>query len=83
MQTTRRRAICWAVLGAGAAADAADADVNLAVLRSVSSWNGAALGDDRLRIVEPVIKQRRPQLERLRAFEIDDAVGPTQGIGER
>jgi len=33
-----------------------------------------------LRIVQPVLESRLPQLQALRDFPLDDAVAPTQGI---
>ena len=36
-----------------------------------------------LRVVKPVLDNRRSQLRALRDFEVDDSVAPTQGILDR
>jgi hypothetical protein len=61
----------------------AEPTITLDVLRNVSAAHGSNLSDDRLRIVEPVIKQRGARLLALRDFEVDDSVAPTQGILDR
>lgn len=37
------------------------------------------LSEDRRRILEPILEQRRAQLQTLRAFPVDDAVEPSHG----
>ena len=85
MKLSRRQAIRSVALGVGASAPlpGADTAVSLGALRSASSLNGVALDDQQLRVVQPVIEQRRPQIERLRAFEVGDLVAPTEGILDR
>lgn len=41
---------------------------------------GVPLSDERLRVLKPVLDNRKGQLDALRRFAIDDAVEPTQGI---
>jgi len=38
------------------------------------------LSDDRLRVLQPVLEQHLPRLQRLRDFALEDAVEPTRGI---
>ncbi|HEY3838567.1 MAG TPA: hypothetical protein VGL72_18435 [Bryobacteraceae bacterium] len=82
MEISRRQIIYSTVLaaGGGACAEAAGSTVGLSVLRDAARLNGARLHDDRLRVIQPVIEQRQPRLQRLRDFDVSDAVGPTQGI---
>lgn len=82
MAVSRRRLLKSAALAVGArtAVEAAEPNTSLDVLRDVSAAHGTNLTDDRLRILKPVLEQRFPQLQALRAFEPDDAVEPTQGI---
>jgi hypothetical protein len=41
---------------------------------------GVPLSDERLRVLKPVLDNRKSQLDALRRFVIDDAVEPTPGI---
>jgi hypothetical protein len=41
---------------------------------------GVPLSDGRLRVLKPILDNRKSQLDVLRRFAIDDAVEPTQGI---
>lgn len=66
--------------GCGAATQSAEASTTLDSLRSVSTANGTNLSDERLRVVQPVLEHRLPELRAVREFEIDDSVAPTQGI---
>jgi hypothetical protein len=56
---------------------------NVDILRCVSAAHGSNLSEDRLRIVEPVIKQRAARVQALRNFEVEESVGLTQGILDR
>lgn len=81
--TVARRRLLQALTVAGSlrtAADAQDSKLGLDALRSVSLLHGANLSDDRLEVVKPVLESRLAKLQALRSFEVDDAVGPTQGI---
>lgn len=70
----RRRLLGWAVVTAGAA----KADD----LRTVAIAHGFSFGEDRTRILAPVLAMRRKQLEQLRGFEVADGVGPSAGMWE-
>ena len=82
MTVSRRRLFESLALigGCSAGADGAQAAITLEVLRNVSAAHGTNLSDDRLRVVQPVIEHRLPQLQAFRDFEVDDAIAPTQGI---
>ena len=82
MTVSRRRLFqAIALTGAsGAAAEAAEPAITLEVLRNVSAANGTNLSDDRLRVMKPVLENRRAQVRALRDFQLDDTVAPTQGI---
>lgn len=82
MTVSRRRLLQSLALTGGYSPPAPGADPALAleVLRTVSAAHGTSLSDDRLRVVQPVLERRLPQLRALRDFEIDDTVAPTQGI---
>lgn len=82
MAVSRRRLLKTVALAVGSrtAVEAAEPTTSLDILRNVSAAHGTNLTDDRLRVVKPVLEQRLPQLQALRAFECDDAVEPTQGI---
>ena len=82
MTISRRRMINLAALtvGAGTPAAGADSGISLSALRNASAVNGLHLSDDRLGLLKPVLEQRMPGLQRLRAFQLDDSVAPTQGI---
>jgi hypothetical protein len=82
MTVSRRRLLQSFALTGGysKAAERAETTNALDVLRNVSAAHGANLSDDRLRVVQPVLERRLPQLRALRDFEIDDTVAPTQGI---
>ena len=67
----RRRFLGWAVL-TGGVARAQD-------LRTVAVSHGFSFGEDRLRVLAPVLAQRRKGIEALRAFAVDDGVGLTAG----
>jgi hypothetical protein len=82
MNISRRQIIQSVTLtvGAGAPAEAAESAIRLNVLLDAARLNGMYLGDDRLRVIKPVIEQRQARLRRLRDFDISDTVAPTQGI---
>ena len=82
MAVSRRRLLQSVALtsGCGTAAEAAESTTSLDALRSVSTAHGTNFTDDRLRVVVPVLEGRRPQLQALRDFAIDDTVAPVQGI---
>jgi hypothetical protein len=81
MAVSRRRLLKSAALAVGSrgAVEAAEPNSGIDAIRDVSAAHGMSLTDDRLRVVKPVLEQRLPQLQALRAFECDDAVEPTQG----
>ncbi|MCC6362724.1 MAG: hypothetical protein IT165_04325 [Bryobacterales bacterium] len=70
--------VCGATIGGGAAQ--VNPVLSLEALRNVAAANGLNLGDERLRVLQPVLERRLPQLRRLREMEIGDQVAPTQGI---
>lgn len=79
--TVNRRRLLQSLALAGAyhpAAEGASPAISLDALRNVSVFHGTSLSDDRLRILKPVLEQRLPQLQLLRAFEPDDSVAPTR-----
>ena len=82
MAVSRRRLFQSLALtaGYGAGVEAAAPAIALDVLRNASAALGTTLSDDRLRVLQPVLENRLPQLRTLRDFEVDDAVAPTQGI---
>jgi hypothetical protein len=82
MTVSRRRLFQALALTAGYSTEAEGAEpaIALDVLRNVSAAHGTNFSDDRLRIIQPVLEHRLPQLRTLRDFEIDDTVAPTQGI---
>ncbi|MEO8126337.1 MAG: hypothetical protein ABJF23_11645 [Bryobacteraceae bacterium] len=65
---------------AGSGTEAPGAEISLDALRSVSEAHGVGLSDDRLRVLQPVLEARLPQLQSLRDFPIDEIIAPTQGI---
>jgi hypothetical protein len=82
MKASRRR-----LLGALAAAhgftravQAQETRITVDVLRDASTVHGNNLSDARLQVIKPALERRLSELRVLRSFEIDDAVGPTQGI---
>jgi len=81
--TVSRRRLFQSIALAGATSietEAAGTAISLDALRSISTANGTNLNDERLRIVQPVLESRLPQVQALRDFPFDDAVAPTQGI---
>jgi hypothetical protein len=52
-------------------------------LGEVAVAHGIGLTGERLRVLEPVLKNRQAQLNTLRAFAIDDNVAPTPGVTGR
>jgi hypothetical protein len=70
----RRRLLGWAVLTAGVA--------RAEGLQTVALAHGFVFGEDRLRVLTPVLAQRQKQVQALRDFVVDDGVGPTAGVGE-
>ncbi len=70
----RRRLLGWAVLTAGVA----KADD----LRTVAIAHGFSFGEERTRVLAPVLAMRRKQVQALRDFVIADEVGPTAGMWE-
>jgi hypothetical protein len=85
MAVSRRRLFKGVALTAafGLPAKGADPALTLEVLRDVSTMNGTDLNDDRLRILKPVLEQRQPQFQRLRAYQPADTIAPTAGIVEK
>ena len=82
MAVSRRQLFWFMALSGGysAAADAAEPAATLDVLRSVSVAHGSGLSDARLRVIQPVLEHRWPQLRALREFEVKDAVEPSHGV---
>jgi len=81
--TVSRRRLFQSIALAGATSietEAAGTVLSLDTLRHISIANGTNLSDERLRVVQPVLESRLPQLQALRDFPLDDAVAPTQGI---
>ena len=70
----RRRFLGWAVLTAGAA----KADD----LRTTALAHGFSFGEERTRVLAPVLAMRRKQVQALRDFVVDDRVGPTAVMWE-
>jgi hypothetical protein len=69
--------------GFGGAADAQDPRLSIQVLRDVSAVDGTNLSDARLAVIQPALEHRLHQLRTFRSLEIDDRIGPTQGILRR
>jgi len=83
MTVSRRRLFqSLAVAGGCSVAEGAESPLALEALRNVSAAHGTNLTDDRLRVVKPVLENRRPQVRALREFAFDDTVEPPQGIFE-
>jgi hypothetical protein len=82
MPVSRRRLFQSLALTVGCSTPVQPAEpaISLDVLRNVSAAHGINLSDDRLRVVQPVLEQRAPQLQTLRDFAVEDTVAPTQGI---
>jgi hypothetical protein len=70
MSVSRRRMFQTLAAGGLASAD----------LRDVATAHGAALTEERLKILEPVLERRKRQLQALRDFKIDDSIAPTTGM---
>jgi hypothetical protein len=54
--------------------------LSLEAIRNIAAAHGLNLSDERLRVLQPVLERRLPQLRSLRDIGIDDQVAPTQGI---
>ena len=80
MKVTRRRALAPLLAAGSVAGPAQQPAPSLDALRHVANAHGLTLSDDRLRLLQPVLENRKTQLNALRALAIDDAVAPTQGI---
>ena len=78
MSVSRRR-LFQSLAVAGVAARAQET-VTIEALRGTSQVHGTNLGEERLRVVRPVIEQRMARVKALRDFVLDDSVAPTQGI---
>ena len=78
MTFSRRR--IWGTLLLAPAAQAQDTARELDAIRAVAAAHGVPLSDERLRVLKPILDNRKSQLDALRRFAIDDAVEPTQGI---
>lgn len=78
MAVSRRR--MWASLLLAPAAQAQDPAHDLDAIRHVAAAHGIPLSDDRLRVLKPILENRKTSLNNLRRFAIDDAIEPTQGI---
>lgn len=81
--TIARRRLLQALTVTGGfrtATNAQEPKLALDVLRNVSTVHGTNLSDARLEIIQPALERRLSELQALRGFEIDDTVGPTQGI---
>jgi len=78
----RRRLIqslaCGAAIGSGAGQ--VTSVLSLEALRNLAEAHGLRLGDERLRVLQPVLERRLPLLRTLREMEVDDRIAPTQGI---
>ena len=68
-----------AVASSGSLAQGQQEGSPIDALRNVSHAHGIELNDDRLRILEPILRQRKTQLQAVRDFDIDDSVEPTNG----
>jgi len=77
MAISRRR--IWGSLLLAPAAQAQD----LEAIRAVAAAHGVPLTGERLSVLQPIIENRRTQVEALRRFAIEDTVEPTQGIRRR
>jgi hypothetical protein len=77
MSIPRRRLLQAVVLagGAGGAADAQVSEPGTDALRNVSTFHGVSLSDERLGVLKPVLDRRLTQLRTIRSFEFDDTVG--------
>lgn len=82
MNTSRRRLLgAFAVAnGFGRTANAQEPKITDEVLRDASIVHGTNLSDARVQVIKPALERRLSGLRALRDFEIDDAIGPTQGI---
>lgn len=83
MAISRRRLFRAAALAGSSGLTATGQEAKLgqdSKLGPVAAAHGIALTDERLRLLAPVVEQRRAQLQTLRDFVIDDRVGPTQGV---
>ena len=82
MALSRRRLFQSLALtaGYGAGAEGAEPTITVDVLRNVSAAHGTNFSDDRLRVMQPVLEHRLPQVRTVRDFELEDSVAPTQGI---
>jgi hypothetical protein len=82
MTVSRRRLFQYLAItgGCGASAEGAEPALTLDVLRDVSALHGTNFGDDRLRVVKPVLEHLQVEWRALRDFEIAATVAPTQGL---
>lgn len=82
MTVSRRRIFRSIALSGGACAvgQGQAVDASSDAVRQVAVAHGVNLSDDRLRILKPVLVNRKLQLQTLRDIEVSDAVAPTQGI---
>jgi hypothetical protein len=82
MNAGRRRLLAALALAHGCrrAPDSPPTKITVDTLRDVSTVHGTNLGDARLQIIRPALERRFSELRALRDFEIDEAVGPAQGI---
>ena len=82
MNTGRRRLLGALALASGfrRTANAQKTKITVDVLRDASTVHGNDLNDARLQVIKPALERRLSELRVLRSFEIDEAVGPTQGI---
>jgi hypothetical protein len=78
MAISRRR--IWGSFLLAPAAQAQEQTRDLDTIRHVAGAHGVPLTDDRLRILKPILENRKAQLDTLRRFAIDDVIEPTQGI---
>ncbi len=85
MNFDRRRVLQSLALTAGGiqSVEGAEPAITLDALRNASAASGTNLGDDRLRVIRPVLEQRLSQLQALRDFEVGDDVEPTPGIASK
>ncbi len=82
MPIARRRLLKTLTLagGFGTTTQAQERKLTVEALREVSRVHGTNLSDARLQVIQPALERRLSELRALRSCELDEAVGPTQGI---
>ena len=77
----RRRLIhSLALTGGGAAITSGQSPApSIEALRNVSSAHGVKLSEERLRVLQGTLDQRKARIQVVRDFEIDDSIEPSNG----